>query len=217
MRAGVWRSAFIQRILSKVLSRLGVVIWDLFLELVCRHYRVSGDVALRNLGLTGNETVLDLGGGTGGVAARLRPSARQVVVVEPDAGRARRGQGRFPQVGFVLGRGESVPFADDTFDVVLLVEVLHHVPDHRSLLIEAARVLRPGGRVLIEEFEFHGSVRAELHHLVERLISSGVWPRSKEGLCAVLAELGLSATRLEHEGFVILARSPAGLGAGHAS
>lgn len=192
-----------------MIARVGALIWDLFLELICRHYHVSADVALRNLALTGSEVVLDLGGGTGGVSARVRQRARQIVVVEPDAALVRRGQGRFSDLQFVRARGEALPFPDRSADAVLLIEVLHHVPDDRAVLAEAARVLRPGGRMLIEEFEFAGSIQLVLHYWAERLLSGRVWPRTREGLCAALAELGLDATRLEHEGFVILARSPA--------
>lgn len=190
-----------------MLARIGAVIWDVFLGLVCRHYLVSGEVVLRNLTLTGTETVLDLGGGTGGVARRLRGSARHIVVVEPVASLIRRGRGRSPGVRFVRARGEAVPLRDRSVDAVLLIEVLHHVPDERAVLAEAARVLRPGGRMLIEESEFGGSIGKVIGLWAERLISR-VWPRTREGIRAALAELELEATPLEHEGFVIMARAP---------
>jgi SAM-dependent methyltransferase len=49
----------------------------------------------------------------------------------------------------VLGVGERLPFADDSFDLILSNEVIEHVADDRAAVAEMARVARPGGRVVI--------------------------------------------------------------------
>ncbi|RIK20139.1 MAG: class I SAM-dependent methyltransferase [Anaerolineae bacterium] len=51
--------------------------------------------------------------------------------------------------GIVLGVGEGLPFADDSFDLILSNEVLEHVADDRACAAEMARVTRPGGRIVI--------------------------------------------------------------------
>jgi len=51
--------------------------------------------------------------------------------------------------GIALGVGEQLPFADDSFDLVLSNEVLEHVADDRACAVEMARVTRPGGRIVI--------------------------------------------------------------------
>lgn len=51
--------------------------------------------------------------------------------------------------GIILGVGERLPFADDTFDLILSNEVLEHVADDREGAAEMARVARPGGRIVI--------------------------------------------------------------------
>jgi SAM-dependent methyltransferase len=62
----------------------------------------------------------------------------------------------------MLAAAESLPFADRTFDVIVLNEVIEHVRDDRATLREALRVLRPGGSVVIYApnrlypFETHG-------------------------------------------------------------
>lgn len=64
-----------------------------------------------------------------------------------------------PAAWLVLGDMTALPFRDDVFDVVTAYNSLIHVPlsDHQTVLDEFARVLRPGGRVLVseasEEFE----------------------------------------------------------------
>jgi len=57
-------------------------------------------------------------------------------------------------------RGEQLPFADASFDLVYVSHVLHHADDHVAVLLELRRVLRPGGALmLIETFEDTPAVR----------------------------------------------------------
>ncbi len=64
--------------------------------------------------------------------------------------------------GFLAAAGESLPFADASFDLVVLNEVIEHVQDDRATLREVARVLRPGGTCILFApnrlfpFETHG-------------------------------------------------------------
>ena len=51
--------------------------------------------------------------------------------------------------GIALGIGEHLPFADDSFDLILSNEVLEHVVDDRACAAEMVRVTRPGGRIVI--------------------------------------------------------------------
>lgn len=53
------------------------------------------------------------------------------------------------QVGFVVGSLTEAPFADGAFDVVLALDVLEHLEDDARGLSEAARLVRPGGLLLI--------------------------------------------------------------------
>jgi len=91
--------------------------------------------------------VLDVGCGGGGflfpfAAAGGRASGLDVTP-HPELTAVAAGAGL--AVTQVSGRGEELPFADDAFDLVLLVETLEHVAAPRRLGREVARVLRPGG------------------------------------------------------------------------
>ncbi len=104
--------------------------------------------------------VLDVGCGMGEFVRRLREFSRDVCGVDIDAERVRQGAERVPNLA--LSVGEHLPFGDDTFDVVLLHEVIEHVADDLATLREARRVLRPDGRAVIfcpnrlYPFETHG-------------------------------------------------------------
>lgn len=94
--------------------------------------------------------LLDAGGGTGRVAKALAPYVRRVVVADLSSGMLRQARG---QNGLSLAQThiEALPFPDASFERVVMVDALHHVCDHAGSAREMWRVLKPGGRIVIEE------------------------------------------------------------------
>jgi ubiquinone/menaquinone biosynthesis C-methylase UbiE len=64
------------------------------------------------------------------------------------AGRVRLGED--PRLSFVLGDANALPFDDASFDAVVCVRVAHHFPDPGRVFHEFARILRPGGTLVLE-------------------------------------------------------------------
>lgn len=104
--------------------------------------------------------VLENGCGVGMYVEHLTSLSGQVVGLEYDFERSWEARQRSPYI--VNAAGEGLPFPAGSFDVILSHEVLEHVQDDRQALAEMARVLRPGGRVVIfvpnrgYPFETHG-------------------------------------------------------------
>lgn len=95
---------------------------------------------------------LDVGCGTGVLAARLAAAGYQMTGVDPSHGMLEVLRRRFPEVQPVQASGATLPFADSSFDLVLTVAALHHIADPgavRTTLGEMVRVLRPGGRIVV--------------------------------------------------------------------
>jgi ubiquinone/menaquinone biosynthesis C-methylase UbiE/DNA-binding transcriptional ArsR family regulator len=108
--------------------------------------------------LDGAWVVGDLGCGTGHVAASLAPFVAQVIAVDRSADMlqaARRRLRDLPNVEVRRGDLEALPIQDAELDAATLLLVLHHLPDPVAALAEAARVLRPGGRLLISDMLPH--------------------------------------------------------------
>jgi ubiquinone/menaquinone biosynthesis C-methylase UbiE len=93
--------------------------------------------------------VLDAGGGTGRVASAIRGNAGEVVIADPSFGMLR--QADQARLGLACANSESLPFPGGIFERVIMVDALHHVIDQRHTAQEMYRVLKPGGRIVIEE------------------------------------------------------------------
>jgi SAM-dependent methyltransferase len=90
--------------------------------------------------------ILDLGCGTGGVLQHLSPFG-DAIGLDPAPEAAQ--YCRLRSVPMIVGSGMELPFADASFDAVLALDVIEHVPDDVALLCEARRVLRPGGVLVV--------------------------------------------------------------------
>lgn len=95
---------------------------------------------------------LDVGCGTGVLAQRLSAAGYEMVGLDPSEGMLEVLAEHGPDVRAVRGSGTDLPFEDGSFDLVFTVAALHHIADAtavRETLAEMARVMRPGGRIVI--------------------------------------------------------------------
>lgn len=99
-------------------------------------------------GLTPGSAVLEVGCGTGNYISALAGRWGCLAYgLDPSAGMLAHARGRPERVGWLLGRAEQLGVADDTFDLIFSVDVIHHVAGKAAFYREVARTLRPGGHV----------------------------------------------------------------------
>jgi SAM-dependent methyltransferase len=104
--------------------------------------------------------VLENGCGVGMYVQHLEPHTSQIIGLEYDFDRAQEASGSSKNI--VNSAGESLPFPNDYFDLILSHEVLEHVHDDRAAIEEMVRTLRSGGRLVLfcpnrgYPFETHG-------------------------------------------------------------
>lgn len=145
-----------------------------------------------------SQDILELGCGSAALARALlarHPDSR-VTGLEVDARQHAKNLAA-PQAGlqFVAAGAQAIPFADRSFDLVLMLKSLHHVPGPlmAPALGEAARVLRPGGHLYVSEpvyagplndvmrlFHDEGAVRAAAQAALDAALPAGLWDAAAE-------------------------------------
>lgn len=98
--------------------------------------------------------LLDLAGGTGRVLSGLAPWDGSFILCDYSLPMLQQAQQK--QVAIPLrAAAEHLPFADGSFERILIVDAFHHLADQPQALREMWRALAPGGRLVIEEYDIH--------------------------------------------------------------
>lgn len=131
--------------------------------------------------------ILDVGCGSGGLARLLVEEGAEVTGVDPNPQALTAARTRVPAARFEEASAEALPFEDAAFDVVLVVNALHHVPlDAMDRAVaEAARVARPGGWLIVLEplaaGNFFDALRVVEDETAVRLAARNALARAIEG------------------------------------
>ncbi len=147
------------------------------------------EMILRLLQLRTGESVLEVGSGTGYFLRQLAGRGARCTGIEPSPDMLSAALKRAHEdIDYVAGCGEALPFADGRFDALLYMTTLEFVQDVSSALREAARVVRPGGRLVF------GVLNAEGPWARARKREGGFWNEahfySSRELSALLSPLG---------------------------
>lgn len=104
-----------------------------------------------------NQDILEVGCGDGRLSVRFADIAKTLVAIDPNEEKLKKARERLwghrPEVRLEVGGGESLPFLDNSFDVVFYSLSFHHLPIKRQYdaILEARRVLRSKGKLFIYE------------------------------------------------------------------
>lgn len=98
------------------------------------------------------EWILDLAAGTGTSSVPFEQAGAVVVPTDFSLGMLRVGKARQPELPFVAGDGMALPFRDGVFDAATISFGLRNIHDRKVGLRELARVVKPGGRLVVCEF-----------------------------------------------------------------
>ncbi|SDD19537.1 methyltransferase domain-containing protein [Actinokineospora iranica] len=152
------------------------------------------------------ERVLDVGSGTGTetqtLAAAVGPDG-DAVGVEPNPAMREVAERRAAQAAssarFVHGEATDLPFPDDTFDAVRSERVFQHLAEPDRAAAEIARVVRPGGRVVLIDTDWataimHPGEPAVIRAITETMLANVANPYAGRRLAGWLTAAGLRVT-----------------------
>lgn len=166
--------------------------WDKIRALHIAEERV--EAAIREaVGLRPIDAVLDIGTGTGRMLELLAPQAGRALGIDQSPQMLSVARDRIDRAGLrnvQLRQGDmfALPVERGGFDLVVLHQVLHYLDDPARALREAARTLRPGGRLLVVDFAPHGEETLRAAHAHRRL------GFARDEIAGVLADVGLDVT-----------------------
>jgi SAM-dependent methyltransferase len=136
-----------------------------------------------------NKTVLEVGSGRGGgahyLATHHQPARYVALDLAQNAIDLCRSLYHAPNLEFVQGSAEALPFADESFDIVVNVESSHAYGNVPTFLREVQRVLRPGGTLLLVDFR---NQVAGMDALREQIQASGLHIQHEENISARVIE-----------------------------
>jgi SAM-dependent methyltransferase len=130
--------------------------------------------------------ILDLGGGTGSLALHLADATHAHITVLDVTPEMLEHVPEDERITAVLGGAERMPFEDDEFDACLVSDAFHHFRDQDRAVREIARVVRPGGGVVLLELD-PTTLGMRLLILIEKLVGEPGYFFAPDALCEFMA------------------------------
>lgn len=129
--------------------------------------------ALDLMELTGAETILDVACGTGELERKIlerfpRQNIEGIDLSEEMLRQARKKLSNFSHLNWVCADSRHLPFSDNRFDIVISCSAFHYMREPQKVLNEAARVLKPGGKLIIIDW-CYDFLFGKMYHRFRRL------------------------------------------------
>lgn len=169
-------------------------IYDTLLSGVQQHHAA---ILLDRLPDLAGKAILDVGGGTGKLAHKLRECGADAWLLDASPAMLRRARHVLPADRIFRGDSAYLSFSDSSFDMVLMVDSLHHFEMQESAIRESLRILRPKGSLLIIEFTPKNQFIRALQHM-ERLAGEKSKFLTSSVLEAMLQSAGFSSVKTEY-------------------
>ncbi len=164
---------------------------------------VTHEDAVRLLAPQPSDLIADVGGGTGiGAAAAVRLYGCRALIVDRSLPMLHRAARSAP-ITLVAADAVHLPLREASVDGALCLDALHHMSPPAVALREMLRVLKPGGRLVIEELN-GASPLIRLLGYIERLLGERVTITSPAALAALVERAGFVVEGLRVIGFATL-------------
>ncbi|MBY8994846.1 MAG: class I SAM-dependent methyltransferase [Candidatus Heimdallarchaeota archaeon] len=137
--------------------------------------------------------LLDLGGGTGRVAEQLQDIVNECIVFDYSYEMLLQAKSKTDRFLLIQGSGENLPFREKSLQQIFLNDSFHHIKEQKETLEESYRVLKPGGKLIIREFDKSYFWNFILRFL-EFIVGFGSTFYSPKKLGAICEEIGFKVS-----------------------
>jgi 2-polyprenyl-3-methyl-5-hydroxy-6-metoxy-1,4-benzoquinol methylase len=163
---------------------------------------IERGIMLEMIGDVSGKRVLEIGCGDGDLAVKLARMGASVTGVDASAdmiaAAERRSRAAGADIRFQVATAQRLPFPDETFDIVVAMTILCFVRDAEPVFHEVARVIRPGGKLVIGELGRRSAWAAERR--IRAWLGSELWKRgvfrTPDELRRLAGRAGLQSLRI---------------------
>lgn len=158
------------------------------------------------------KSLIDIGAGFGRLTSVYVSQFGKCVLVDPSARMLKEAKTKFKRknIKFIKSYVEKLPFKKETFDVTLFIRIIHHLKSPPRALKEAARVLKPGGFLVLEyanklhtKSALKALVKLDLKYLIDQTPFE-VGPKRKDCIPFLNFHPGYIKNLLKKNGFKII-------------
>lgn len=155
--------------------------------------KINYPLVEKEMDLKKGDKILDVGGGTGRLAERIADSFKVRVTILDSSTQMLNKVEFHPRIEAICGNIERAPFKDELFDVVVCTDTLHHLKNPGKSLQEMWRVLKPRGKIFIQDFDVL-KFRTRILKFVEKSLGEPAKFYSPRVLERMLKEIGFSGS-----------------------
>lgn len=137
--------------------------------------------------------ILDLAGGTGLNARALADSGARVTLVDASPAMLARARAKNLPARLIQADAAALPLPDQSFDLVLVSDAWHHLRNQHGVIKEITRLLRPGGRLVIIDFDSQ-KMKTRLLALLEKMVAEPSTFTTPDKLSDTLSRAGFEGS-----------------------
>lgn len=166
-------------------------LYDAFELNILRDYQSSLDIIQKQIRFHGNETIVDIGGGTGFILKNLNDHVQRSINIDPSVQMLL--QQKNPLIHRIQADGTQIPLQDESADLILLLNSLHHIhkDKHTVLFKEIYRVLKVNGVFFLIDLYYPMTFLNKLFTMVEEFAVGKTYHISTVMIQQFFDEVGL--------------------------
>jgi len=148
-------------------------LYDFIVKYILKDDIKSMNLLEKYLVFNKNHKLIDIGGGTGAISKMMLNKIDFINILDPSPNLL--SNVKCHEISLILASGTSIPIRDNTYDLALLIETLHHINEklHEKILTESYRVINQGGKLFIIDLSRPDDIFKRIYSRIDQFTSGG--------------------------------------------